>query len=192
LESLGYQDISDDLELYFDPERVEYLTELINDPAYGLASNGPGGISREWPRYRNVYVLTAFGFPGHSIIAFEDKDAYVTTFEKYQDGKIYKLEWDDLKTAIKCRNGYWQAKFNAMKVEEVSSKNIIRMYTAAEKRNNTNYEGFSLLNYNCSTFVSDILNAGGVNVRSNNPNLLWVALLRYNNVKKRLKELKRK
>jgi hypothetical protein len=48
LESLGYQDISDDLELYFDPERVEYLTELINDPAYGLASNGPGGAIPEW------------------------------------------------------------------------------------------------------------------------------------------------
>lgn len=129
-------------------------------------------------RILRTTVLTAFGIPGHSIITFEDEFGNITTYEKDPSGKIRRAEYFDIQDVIEKQNMAWNAKFYATKVEGVSTINIAAMQKEADNRFNDgwNNERFALLNYNCSTFVSDVLNAGGVMVRSNNPNLLWSKL----------------
>jgi hypothetical protein len=91
-------------------------------------------------------------------------------------------EYSDLDSALQGQSNYWDgAKFHAMKVNGINGDEEEKMKCEAEIRaSNPDKEPFGLLNYNCSTFVSDILNAGGVNVRSHNQNLLWAKVASWN------------
>ena len=125
-----------------------------------------------------VYLITAFGVPGHSIIAFTNEYGQVTTYQKDGEGKIWRHQFNDLDSAIEGENRFWtDANFSAMKIDGINAENESKMQCASEKRaSNPDNEPFGLLNYNCSTFVSDVLKAGNYRIDPryrSNPNSLW-------------------